>query len=202
MIKAFWHFVFFVWGIINRIIFPTRIIYKDKNTKKIIKNGAILIANHQSHKDGFVIPQILPGRTAYVLVTRKWYDKKKYNTMFRHLNYIPIDLNELDGSWMTEAEKLLGMGRSVLIFPEGKLERGERQPFRSGFLLPARHTGCPVIPMALIGEYKLFKRQRLIIGTPLELDIQKKGRPSQILKDASDKCEQSVFALYDGESGK
>ncbi len=174
MLKAFWKTIFFLWGLINRILYPTKIVYKDKESKVAMEKGAILIANHQSHKDGFIIPQILPGKKIYVLVTRKWYDKKVLHAIFKHLRYIPIDLNEPDGTWMKETERLLREGNNVLIFPEGKLERGERQPFHSGFLLPVRHMGCPVIPMAVVGEYKPFKRQKLIIGTPLELDIQKK----------------------------
>lgn len=202
--------VFLLWGCAMHLLYLPRVIYTSPEAKRQIgRGGAILIANHQSHKDGFFVPQVLFRLSPYVLVTRKWYDKKGLHFIFRHLRYIPINLNEPDAEWMTLTERALKKGKSVLIFPEGKLERnGVPEPFHSGFLLPAKHLNVPVIPMAIVGEYRIFRRQKLIIGEAIPLELHAPGRTSAVLGAAAARCESAVRGLYNayalpgkGESG-
>ena len=197
------HAVFFLWGGVTRLLYFPRVEWTDKSAKDAMKQGAILISNHKSHKDGFLIPQMLPAKRIYVLVTRKWYDKKGLNPIFRRLRYIPIDLNSPDGDseWMQKTEEVLKKGHSVLIFPEGKLEKDEvPEPFHAGFLLPARHLDVPVIPMATVGTYRPFHRQILRIGSPFTPALHEKGRLSQVLGAASEDCKNRVFSLRDGKT--
>ncbi len=196
------HIFTFILRLVMYIIYLPKVEYTDPKAREAMKNGAVLIANHTSHKDGFFVPQLLLHTKTYVLITRKWYDKKFLNSVFRRLPYIPINLNEADAEWMPQAEAALKNGDCVLIFPEGKREEnGVREPFHSGFLLPVRHLDVPVIPMAISGDYKIFRRQKLVIGSPLKLDLNKSGRLSSILKSASDICEAEVFALADKAVG-
>ena len=194
--RVFFHGVFFVWGCFMRILFPTRLVYEDPSVKPLLRQGVLLIANHQSHMDGFFIPQRLSRSKMYVLVTRKWYDKPKLNFLFRNLRYIPIDLTAPDPTWLTAVEQRLRDGSPVLIFPEGKLQTGDTlAPFHSGFLLPARHLDVPVIPMALDGSYRPFRRQTLRIGVPLALDLHAQGRMSSVLKASTILCEERIAAM-------
>lgn len=201
VLTALVHAIYFILGVVMRIIYIPHVEYKDPAAKEAMKSGAVLIANHKSHKDGIFVPKMLFGTKTYVLVTRKWYDKKYLKPLFSRLNYIPINLNEADAQWMVQAETALKNGSCVLIFPEGKLAKdGVHAPFQSGFLLPAKHLNVPVIPMAIVGDYKLFHRQKLIVGSPLKLNLQEPGRLSKVLKTASQQCENSVFALEKEES--
>ncbi|MCC8112089.1 MAG: 1-acyl-sn-glycerol-3-phosphate acyltransferase [Ruminococcus sp.] len=194
------HMVIALLGVIMRVLYPGQVIFNDSASKVAIKQGAILIANHTSHKDGFFAPKMLSKRKVYVLVTRKWYDKKFLNPLFRHLRYIPINLEEQDAAWMVQAETILKKGQCVLIFPEGKLETdGVLETFHSGFLLLARHLNVPVVPMAITGGYRVFHKQTLHIGSPLQLDLHAKGRLSVVLDKAAEQCKQEVFALVHQE---
>ncbi|MCD8391578.1 MAG: 1-acyl-sn-glycerol-3-phosphate acyltransferase [Firmicutes bacterium] len=188
--------LFFLPAVVMRIMYRGRVVYIDKTVKSTMKQGAVLIANHKSHADGFFVPMMLFPLRVCTVVTRKWYDKRVLNTLFRHMPYIPIDLTKPDASWMTSAEDALKQGKCVLIFPEGKLEKdGKHEPFRSGFLLPARHLDVSVIPMAITGDYSVFKRQTLIVGKPIKLNLHERGRLSAVLNAASEQCEREVFAL-------
>ncbi len=195
------HMVFFMFGVGVCILYRGRVLFTDPAAKAAMKQGAILIANHISHKDGFFVPHMLFPRKIYTVVTNKWYRKKFLNPMFRRLRYIPIDLETQDATWMTMAEEKLRNGECVLIFPEGKLETdGVPEAFHSGFLLMARHLDVPVIPMGLVGDYRLFHRQTLRIGSPLKLNLHAKGRLSAVLEPASQQCKEAVFALVEGET--
>ena len=79
IISLFARLVFFIWSLGTRILFLGKVIYKNKDVKKQMKGSCIYIANHTDHNDGFFVPHMLMGRKINVLVTTKWYNKKKYN---------------------------------------------------------------------------------------------------------------------------
>lgn len=191
------HLIYGVWTGITWIVYRPRIVYQDKAVKEMMrKKACILIANHTSHNDGSFVPQALCRVKPYVLVTRKWYDKKSIHWLFCHLRYIPINLKDMDNEWMDRSEKILRKGHSILIFPEGQLSKdGTLGQFFPGFLMLARHTDAPVIPMVISGGYRKFRRQRLTIGTPIQADIHRKGRPSQILAEAATQCRETILTM-------
>lgn len=197
------HFIYGAWTLYTWIIYRPKIVYMDKSMKKTLRSQAcILIANHTSHNDGSFVPQAMRRVKPYVLVTRKWYDKKCFNWLFRHLRYIPINLADMDNEWMDKSEKVLEKGDSILIFPEGQLSKdGTLGQFFPGFLMLARHTDAPVIPVVINGGYRKFHRQTLTVGTPIEADIHRKGRPSQILSEAAVVCRERMLAMQQEIAG-
>lgn len=189
--------VYFFWGLWNRILYPPRIRFADRETKRLFrKTPAILIANHTAHTDGYYLPQTLKKRKLYTYVTRKWYDKRGIRWLFTHLHYIPVDLTGLDTEWLARGEAVLARGGSILIFPEGKLNTGNTLgAFHPGALMLARKTGVPVIPVALVGEYRRFRKKTVLVGAPLTLDLARRGRPSLILREETEKCRAALSAM-------
>ena len=189
------HFIYFIWSVADLIIFLPKIEYEDEESKRLMNSDTpcILIGNHTSHNDGFFVPQALFKKKMYVLVTNKWYGKKSLNIFFRHLRYIPIDLNTLDTGWLESCKEVMDKGCSVLIFPEGKIEReGYVHEFLPGFLMLAKRTDAPIIPLAITGGYRKFRRQHILVGKKIEYDVKQKGRPSQIFKEGADICKTQI----------
>ncbi len=186
--------MFFIWKYWNRFYYLTQVKYASRDVKKLIKKTpCILIANHTAHADGYVLPHALPARRLYTYVTRKWYDKPKLNWMFANAKYVPIDLTSMNTDWLERGEDLLARGNSVLIFPEGKLgEVGSLGEFHPGALMLAKKTGVPVIPVALFGDYHAFCRKRILVGDPLSLSLNDRGRPSVILRRETEKCHTAM----------
>lgn len=189
--------VYFFWGLWNRILYPPRIRYADREAKRLFrKTPAILIANHTAHTDGYYLPQTLKKRKLYTYVTRKWYDKRSIHWLFTHLHYIPVDLTGLDTEWLARGEAVLSRGGSILIFPEGKLNPGDMLgAFHPGALMLARKTGVPVIPVALVGDYRRFRSKTILVGAPLALDLARRGRPSLILREETEKCRSALASM-------
>lgn len=133
----------------------------------------------------------------YTYIARDWYEKKFAKPFFDALDYIPLDRKDLDTSWLDMGIEKINKGYSILIFPEGKTSKGAMNEFKPGFLYLAKRTDIPVIPMCVIGKYKTFRRQTLVIGEPIKMDLKEKGRPSLILKKYSDVCQGEVQKLLD-----
>ena len=191
------HIVFWCWSLVNRILYRPHVTYDSAEVKKLMKDKpCILIANHTRHADGYVVPPVLKGRKIYVLITAKWYNKKKLNWIFRRLRYIPIDLTVMDNSWMEKAKQKMEEGYSILIFPEGKLSRdGNVDRFLPGFLMLARHTDAQIVPITIRGGYRAFHRQDIRVGNPIAYDAKQKGRPSQIFKTGAELCRNRIIEM-------
>jgi 1-acyl-sn-glycerol-3-phosphate acyltransferase len=54
-------------------------------------------------------------------------------------------------------------GASVLFFPEGtRTPNGEMQPFKRGAFHLAKESGVPILPVAVIGSYKILPRHKFL----------------------------------------
>lgn len=180
------HIAYKIWTLFTWILYRPKITYMEGADRKMLKSPCILIANHTCHKDGSFVPQALHRIKMHVLVTSKWYDKKMINIFFKNLRYISVNLEEMDNSWIDKAKKVIENGESVLIFPEGKLSKdGTLLEFQPGFLMLARLTDAPVIPVAISGGYRKFHRQQVLIGNRVDFDVHKAGRPSVIMKEGA-----------------
>lgn len=199
ILAALIHAVYFIWNGAVHVLYRPKVTYQDEAVREKLKRPCILIANHTSHNDGSFVPQVLWRKKIYVLVTTKWYNKKLLRVFFSHLRYIPIDLAEMDNSWLEKAQDVIKRGSSVLIFPEGRLSKdGSLGEFHPGFLMLARFTDVPVIPLAITGGYKKFHRQRITVGSEITFDVHAKGRPSVILKEGARICREQVESMLTG----
>lgn len=187
------HIAYEIWTLGTWILYRPKITYTEGADKTCLKSPCILIANHTSHKDGSFVPQALHGCKMHVLVTSKWYQKKMLNVFFRNLRYIPINLKEMDNSWIEKAKKVIEDGESVLIFPEGVLSKdGTLGEFHPGFLMLSRLTDAPVVPLAISGGYRKLHRQHILIGKKIDFDVHKAGRPSVIMKEGAEMCRKQM----------
>ncbi|MGN0687271.1 MAG: lysophospholipid acyltransferase family protein [Oscillospiraceae bacterium] len=182
------------------ILFRPKVIWEDKALKKQLKGmPAIFVANHTHHFDGAFMGAVLDRYRPYVLVSRSWYDKKKIGTMLKWCRCLPIDLGAEDAGWYLAAEKYLHSKGSMIIFPEGGIARGGRiDTFKPGAALLSATSDVPVIPAAIYGGYDMVfgKRQRILIGRPIESKCPEDMRHSKYARLLAGSCEQEVKRLY------
>ena len=183
--------------VVLRIMYPAKITWEDKNvTKSALKKSCVLYSNHTGHVDGLYLTELFSRYKVHTYVARDWYDKKKINWLFRNLPYIPIDRKEMDTSWLDLGVKKLAEDCHVYMFPEGKTSKtGEMDEFKPGFLMLAKRADVPVLPICIDGNFKVFHRIHIIIGKPVEMDLNEDGRPSVVLKKYSSICRDKVAEL-------
>jgi 1-acyl-sn-glycerol-3-phosphate acyltransferase len=147
----------------------------------------ILVANHTSRLDPFLLcllPFSVARRVAplYFLTAKNQYDRW-YRPLIKSLGAFPI----APRGWTLEqffssSLKTLRAGKSIMIFPEGKIIRQAREPARPGIAYLMRQAKVPIVPLHIAwdGPTVKAKRLRLAFGDPLNLrDLKQHSLPEQ-----------------------
>ena len=101
----------------------------------------LLCPNHQSYLDPAFVQLIFNRRVLFVM-TDAFYRKKAANVFFRLVGALPVAKGRMTWSTMRRAIALLRCGRSLVVFPEGRLSTdGELSPAQRGVAVIARRAG-------------------------------------------------------------
>ena len=142
--------------------------------------GAIFCPNHTSVIDSFFLPVVLPRQIKFVGKS-EYMDSWKTKHLFPALGMIPIDRGGGSAAEraLDTAARVLDDGGYFGIYPEGTRARDGR--LHRGHTGPARlalRTGCPIVPVGLIGTRdvqppdakvpKPFKTVHVRFGRPID----------------------------------
>ena len=200
--SALFRGIFFCAYLPLAVIYRPRIVYTDEAAKQALRSPCIIICNHTSHKDGLLISRLLLKYRVFTFVAKDWYEKPALRPLFSSLNYIPLDRFSFDTQWLDAGLERLKNGNPLLIFPEGRTSKtGVMHPFHYGFLYIAKRAGVPIVKTCLICDYKPFHRQKLIIGSLFERDLNAKGRPSAVLGGYAAECRAELEELIRDNGG-
>ena len=141
-------FVRFCLWLLTHTIYRIRIVGAEHVP---FKGPALLVCNHMSHVDGFLIGSCVQ-RFIRFLVYRAYYEHWAFNRLLRMMHAIPIaagSRREMVES-IDRARQELMNGEVVCIFVEGSISRtGNLLPFKRGFERIADGLDVPVIPVYL-----------------------------------------------------
>lgn len=119
----------------------------------------IIIANHTSYLDIFILYSILPTQRFIFMGKSEILKYPLVKTFFKKLN-IPVDRKSTIRSARAfiQAKKALKKGWSIVIFPEGGIPdcAPELAPFKDGAFQLAKSTSCSILPITFINHFKLF----------------------------------------------
>lgn len=143
----------------------------------------IFAANHSSHLDAPVMLAALPGRLrrrVRVAAAADYFFTNPFKGLLvsTALNAFAFERKGPGcNASLDETQRLLQIGQSVLIFPEGtRSPDGQMQPFKRGVGSLALADGIPVIPVRIEGAHDAWpkgafwpRRRQIIIrfGKPL-----------------------------------
>ena len=125
----------------------------------------IVMANHSSFIDLFLVPAILPGRYTGVMA-EEMMQVPLLLPVLRRLRVVPIVREQFERavSSLRMAEDALRDGYHVAILPEGtRTTTGQMLPFKSGPFYMALHTRAPIVPVGITGAFELKPKDRWTI---------------------------------------
>ncbi len=140
--------------------------------------GALLIPNHVSFIDAFVIYVASPRPLRFIIADH-FVEVKTIGWFLRIFEVIPIDrTNPRDA--ITKSVDALSQGHVVCLFAEGGLTRsGLVNDLKKGFQVIAKRAQCPVIPCYMDGLfYSIFSFER---GTYIKKWPRKVPCPVQVV---------------------
>ncbi|WP_337173419.1 lysophospholipid acyltransferase family protein [Paludisphaera sp.] len=133
------------------------------------EGGAILVSNHASYLDVFVLG--LGARRPLNYVARSTLFVPGLGAFIRSVGGFPIQREGMGASGMKETLKRLRSGGVVVLFPEGtRSPDGELGELKPGIALLVARAGVPVVPAGVAGTYEAWHRgQRFPRPRPLRI---------------------------------
>jgi 1-acyl-sn-glycerol-3-phosphate acyltransferase len=120
--------------------------------------GALLVSNHLSHLDVFVLG--LPLERPLNFVARSSLFLPVLGFLIRSMGGFAIQREGMGAQGLKETLRRVRAGGIVTLFPEGTRSRdGELAPLKPGIAVLAARTGVPIIPAALAGTFEAWPRQ-------------------------------------------
>lgn len=157
------------------------------------KQGAFIIAsNHLSWTDIPFIPLYLRRKMVYM--AKEEYYTSKLAWLVRFLGAFPVKRGEGDRQALRAAEEQLKKGNILGIFPEGTRSRSRTMAkAHAGMGMIALRSGVPIVPVAIWGSEKAFKKFRpqvtISYGEPMLL----KPRGKKITREDIDEATEQVM---------
>lgn len=150
------------------------IFYRFHGLENIDPNKSyVFTSNHSSFLDGIAICLAIPndfrplGKIELTKVPI-------FGWMYRHV-VILVDRNSNESRQksMTEMKRHMEEGISVLVFPEGTMNKTKEllQPFKNGAFTLAIETQQPIVPMVMLNARKCFPRVPKFALQPGMIDI-------------------------------
>lgn len=157
--------VFVVWSWTFRIL----CFYHVKLVRKadLPKGPYIILANHLSYLDIFLMYSILPKNEFLFLGKGELLRYPIIGVYFKRLN-IPVHRGDRvkAARSLVHASREVRKGWSIVIFPEGGIpnENPKMKAFKSGAFQLAKNLKLPIVPLTLLNNHVLFSDPSFVLG--------------------------------------
>lgn len=175
-----------IFRVIFRLLF--RFVYRLEVAGKenVPREGAVILcANHISNLDPPIVAAPLDRKVHY-MAKEELFRIPLFNRMIAKFGAFPVKRGGVSKEAIRTALELLKAGEALGIFPEGT-RRNAGGMGKKGAASLALKSGATVIPAAIIGNYRPFRKMKIIYGSPVDLQEFAVGASSQDLEKATEK---------------
>jgi 1-acyl-sn-glycerol-3-phosphate acyltransferase len=177
-----------------RNVFVFWLDYRARGHEGLPPNGGLVLANHESFLDPFLIG--LPFRRPISYLARhNLFSVPFVGFMLRNTYVMPINRDAASTASIREATRRMQHGLLVGIFPEGtRSDDGRLGELKPGFIALLRHGKAPVVPVGVAGAGLVLPRGgkwirrgriRVVYGRPIEWNelepLTARGRETDLL---------------------
>jgi 1-acyl-sn-glycerol-3-phosphate acyltransferase len=142
------------------------------------EGGVLLCCNHISNFDPIVVG-IMIKRDVYYMAKEELFKVPVFGKVVEMCNAFPVKRGMSDREALRKGLKVLKEGHVLGLFPEGtRSKNGELGKGLAGAGFFALKSEAEVIPCAIIGPYKSFRKLKMVYGRPIDMTELRKNRAS------------------------
>ncbi|WP_129724591.1 lysophospholipid acyltransferase family protein [Xylanivirga thermophila] len=177
--------------IVVYFLFAPRVIDKESFPST---GGAIVYSNHTSNFDPVILGIVLPRPISF-MAKAELFQNPIISWVLKGLGAFPIKRGQADIASIKKSLQILRNQQILGIFPEGTRNKSgsELGTFANGIASIAHKAKVPVVPVAIKGGYKPFKRITVTIGQPIYFDeFQHQKSSKELLDNMSSQMENAL----------
>ena len=165
--KLLYKFLKLIYSTLLKILYrPTAI-----GTEYIFEDGPIIFVGNHRHAFDPVVVMAHTKRFVHFMAKESLF-KGFHGFLFEQIGLIKVYRSKNNPEAIEAAIELLKQGGVLGIFPEGTRNKTEEEllRFKHGAVAIAKEANAPIVPFAIKGEYKLFRKKLIIeFGNPVDI---------------------------------
>lgn len=170
-----------IYSVLLKILYRP-IVYGIEN---IPKEGSLIFAGNHKHALDPIVVMSNTNRIVHYMAKEELF-KGLHGMIFKKIGLIKIHRNRSNPLAVIEAENILKQGGTIGVFPEGTRNRTENEllKFRHGTVVIAKKTNTKILPFAIKGKYKLFRKGVIIeFGKPIDVSEMEVEEANEYLRN-------------------
>lgn len=143
--------------------------FRIVGSENIPKEGGIIFCpNHISNHDAITIT-ISQKRNLSFMGKDSLFKIPLFGLILKKVGAFPVKRGTGDIGAVRKAIEVIEAGKALVMFPEGTRNKTDELllEFKTGAALVAKKGNGKIVPVAIIGKYKLFSKITVQFGTPV-----------------------------------
>ncbi|TFE29969.1 lysophospholipid acyltransferase family protein [Cohnella luojiensis] len=170
---------------ILRICFTLLYRLEARGINNIPREGpVILCSNHKSLLDPITLGVWVPRKVHY-MAKEELFRIPLFGSLIRAVGAFPVKRGGVSKEAIRTAITLLQGGNVMGIFPEGTRNESVGMGKRGAVTMAIRSKAI-VVPVALVGEYRLFRKMLAVYGAPIDLTPFAEQGTTESMEDATE----------------
>lgn len=179
MNKGWRHFFYVFFRGIMKFLYRIEIV----NPERLPKEGPVLLCANHVHYFDIPLIHLQLNRWVYWVARESLFRFWVTGHFMPWWGTVPLDVNNPEPSSIKMIMSNLRKGRVIGIFPQGTRckdpEKLRTRAPKAGAVNFAIRMKAQILPCAVDGEFKLFRKTRLIVGEPYTIELKPKQRLSE-----------------------
>lgn len=183
-----------------KIIYQLLFRLEAKNLHYVPKSGGVVLcSNHISLLDPPAIGVFIKRPISF-MAKKELFDVPLLGSIIAKLGAFPVNRSGVGKDTIKQALKVLREGKMMGIFPEGTRNTGGAAA-KKGAAMIALKSGAAIVPVAVVGSYKLFGKTRVVYGPAIDMTDILEEKSSDMLEKATERIMEHIHRILQEEQG-
>lgn len=146
-----------------------RVTPEGKAYQQKLRGGTVVVANHTSFLDPFVVGVTFWYRRVFFLIAEIVMKGWLRSLLLRGIGGIKVERGIADIEAIKKSVAILKEGRVLTVFPQGGIvQENEVETIKSGAILMAMQAGVPILPIYICPRAHWYCRRTVVVGQSID----------------------------------